>query len=347
MHPMTPGRYPLLTGAVVVAAALLLLQQAVCCWYGTVSIALCLAWLLHSVGSSIGRGYTKELWRERRERLVYHTSKRVEALPFRQREQGIVLSVVAPCFNEAERIGRMLEETADYLKPRGSAWELIVVDDGSTDDSIEVALAAAKSLGIDDNVKVVPIKPNHGKGYVVKQGVFASSGDYILMADADAATDITELGSLEKYLKDHESEGMGVVIGSRAHMEEESKATRSPFRLLLMHIFHFCVAFTFAFSYKHTELQDTQCGFKLFSRKAALATFSNLHLERWSFDVELLVVAAMLGIGVGEVQVKWEEIEGSKVTVKSMVRMGMELLLTCFCLRFGVWRVDQNIDTTD
>ena len=120
------------------------------------------------------------------------------------------------------------------------------------------------------------------------QGVFASSGDVILMADSDAATDITELGNLEAYLAEHKGDGMGVVIGSRAHLEEESKATRSGPRLLLMHLFHFCVSFTFAFADTHTELQDTQCGFKLFTREAALRTFSNLYLERWSFDVELV-----------------------------------------------------------
>ena len=131
---------------------------------------------------------------------------------------------------------------------------------------------------------MVPVLPNRGKGYAVKQGVFASSGKLILMADADAATDINDLPELEKRL----TPTCNIICGSRAHMEESSKAERSIPRSCLMHMFHFCVAFTFCITHRPTSVRDTQCGFKLFTREAALRTFSNIHLERWAFDVELV-----------------------------------------------------------
>ena len=110
------------------------------------------------------------------------------------------------------------------------------------------------------------------------------------MADSDAATDISEVENMRRVLAEGAAAGVGIVIGSRAHLEEASKASRSGPRSLLMHIFHFCVAFTFAFIHRNTTLKDTQCGFKLFTREAALRTFSNIYLERWAFDVELVWV---------------------------------------------------------
>eukprot|EP01063_Lacrimia_lanifica_P005110 TRINITY_DN12929_c0_g1_i1.p1 TRINITY_DN12929_c0_g1~~TRINITY_DN12929_c0_g1_i1.p1 ORF type:complete len:337 (+),score=111.65 TRINITY_DN12929_c0_g1_i1:36-1046(+) len=331
---MLLSAYPLTAFGLVVAAALYVFTALLGTTYGAVCLAV-LAGAAVAVAVFVGRKYTHEQWDKQRAMLKVRKCGGGADVPAAA-EPKVKFSVVAPCYNESSRIERMLRETRDYFRMREETWELIVVDDGSTDDSIVATLRIAAALGLEDVLKVLPVKPNHGKGYAVKQGVFASNGEYILMADADAATDIRGLPALETQLA---RRGIGIVIGSRAHMEQESQASRAAHRTVLMHLFHFCVAFTFAATDKHTPLQDTQCGFKLFKRAAALKVFSNIHLERWAFDVETLIVASKLNIDVAEVQVKWEEIDGSKMSVKGMVRMGMELLLTCICMNVGLWQV--------
>ncbi|KAJ9449436.1 Dolichyl-phosphate beta-glucosyltransferase [Diplonema papillatum] len=328
---------PLCTGVVVIALAWAGLSVAL----GLAGAALLLAAVLAAgvaVALRVGSNYTNEAAADKRPSLAFLKAGSTATFPASS-EPPVTHTVVAPCFNEARRIGRMIEDTVAFFKQKGESWELIIVDDGSTDDSIKTSLDHALRLGVQDCVKVLPVMPNRGKGYAVKQGVFASSGQYILMADADAATDIRDLDKLLPFLKTRKGPTYDIVIGSRAHLEEESQATRSFLRTILMHIFHFCVSFTFAFSHTHTHLRDTQCGFKLFKRDAAMAMFSNLRIERWAFDVELLVAASILQYRVHEVQVRWEEIDGSKMSVKGMVRMGLECLLTCVNVRCGMWKV--------
>eukprot|EP00755_Sulcionema_specki_P018056 Sspe_Gene.11511::Locus_3896_Transcript_1_1_Confidence_1.000_Length_1166::g.11511::m.11511/K00729/ALG5; dolichyl-phosphate beta-glucosyltransferase len=314
----------LLIGLLAVLGAVTVLYM----YLGVVPIALLLAAV--AVGAYVvGKRYHSENWRDRRRKLRWLVNGREEAIP---ENRTVDISVVVPCFNEEARIKSMLDETVAHLDKRRS-YEIIVVDDGSTDNSVKVVQEYAEETGKADCIRVIRVVPNHGKGYVVKQGVFASSGRLVLMADADAATDIRDLEELEKKIEGKTE----IVVGSRAHLEKKSMAQRTFHRTLLMNLFHFCVSFTFAFTGRPSHIRDTQCGFKLFTRSAARRTFSNIHLERWAFDVELLVVAGKLGIDVAEVQVHWSEIEGSKMNLKGMVRMGLELLLTCLCIRLGVW----------
>eukprot|EP01059_Diplonema_ambulator_P005767 TRINITY_DN15555_c0_g1_i1.p1 TRINITY_DN15555_c0_g1~~TRINITY_DN15555_c0_g1_i1.p1 ORF type:complete len:367 (+),score=121.30 TRINITY_DN15555_c0_g1_i1:53-1102(+) len=339
MAEILPVVYPLTTGAVVVAV----LYGLVWCVLGAVAGAVALGGVLAAFAGAClycGKGYRSEDVNVRRKEIkVTMVGKGERSIEECRGDEEVEISVVVPCYNEEKRIEKMVKETVEYLKEKQKdrVWEIVVADDGSTDNSVMHCLKLAVVYGIEKQLKIVKVRPNRGKGYAVKQGVFASSGSLILMADADAASDINEFAALEATL--NKSTNTHIAIGSRAHMEEESKASRTPLRTLLMHIFHFCVVFTFAFAHKHTAIRDSQCGFKLFTREAAFKTFSNLRLERWAFDVELLVVASILGYKVSEVQIKWEEIEGSKMSLKGMIRMGLELLLTCVCVRFGLWTV--------
>ncbi|MGH0173703.1 UNVERIFIED_CONTAM: hypothetical protein FKN15_066265 [Acipenser sinensis] len=144
------------------------------------------------------------------------------------------------------------------------------------------------------------------KKYGADKGTQRCRGKLILMADADGATKFADIEKMESGLKDLQPkpENMAIACGSRAHLEKESVATRSGFRTILMYGFHFLVWF-----FCVRGIKDTQCGFKLFTREAALRTFSSLHVERWAFDVELLYIAQCLNIPIAEVAVNWTEIE--------------------------------------
>jgi dolichyl-phosphate beta-glucosyltransferase len=139
------------------------------------------------------------------------------------------LSIIAPAFNEESRLPRMLEETFDYLQRRKSkndlfSFEVIVVDDGSTDRTTLVARELAKIYG-ESNLQVLSLKKNVGKGGAVQRGMLRARGKLLLMADSDAATRIDDLDFLEEKMKEIERNGCGIVVGSRAHLEDRAVAS--------------------------------------------------------------------------------------------------------------------------
>lgn len=126
-----------------------------------------------------------------------------------------------------------------------------------------------------------------------------------------------------------------VICGSRAHLEKEETAKRSYFRLFLMHGFHFLVWLLCV-----RGIRDTQCGFKLLTRKSARTIFEALHVERWAFDVEMLYIAQTMNIPITEIAVNWMEIEGSKIIpFWSWLQMGKDLLFIWLRYRIGAWRI--------
>ncbi|XP_071951572.1 dolichyl-phosphate beta-glucosyltransferase-like [Antedon mediterranea] len=258
---------------------------------------------------------------------------------------NIELSVVVPSYNEEERLPIMLDEALEYLESRQKenssfTYEIVVVDDGSKDKTSEVALEYCKKWSI-SKVRVLTLAQNRGKGGAVRLGVFSSRGRKILFADADGATKFEDYTSMDKALQgllknDNE---MGIVCGSRAHLQSEAVAERSFFRTILMYGFHFLVWFLCV-----RGIKDTQCGFKLLSRKAASQVFTCLHVNRWAFDVELLYIAQCLNIPIAEVAVNWQEIDGSKmVPVFSWIQMGKDILLIRLRYLIGAWTItDKN-----
>lgn len=171
------------------------------------------------------------------------------------------------------------------------------------------------------------------------QGMLSARGRQLLFADADGATQFSDLEKLEiemrKLTPPDEWENPAIVIGSRAHLEEDAIASRSFFRTILMHGFHFLV-----WLFAVRGIRDTQCGFKLLTRSAAHHLFNLLHVERWAFDVELLFLAQTLKIPIEEVSVNWTEIEGSKITpVWTWIQMGCDLFLIWFRYAIGAWDI--------
>jgi len=191
-------------------------------------------------------------------------------------------------------------------------------------------------------IRVLNLVSNQGKGGAVKRGMMVARGRYLLMVDADGATKFSELDKVEQELKKIEKDGYGIGVGSRAHLQGEAEAKRTFFRNLLMWGFHLVVTWIGGIR----GIRDTQCGFKLFSRKSACVLFRNLHLSRWAFDVELLWLAQQWNMPTVEVPVKWREIDGSHLeeedTRMVSIRMFRDLIRVRFSYLFGLWKVPRK-----
>jgi len=256
---------------------------------------------------------------------------------------GRSLSVVVPSYNEEARLPAALDAILAYLERRaragGFTWEVLVVDDGSTDGTFGVAAGYAARHGW-GQVRVLRQPRNGGKGRAVKAGVLASRGRRVLMADADGATRFDDLERLERAMAAAEGQAAAegdagapvAVFGSRRGAERAAArgALAWGFRALARA----------AAGGGGGGVWDTQCGFKLFNRRAAQVLFGNLRLQGWAADVELLLLAARTGARVSEVAVEWREVPGSKVhPVATPVAMAGELgLLWAGYRATGVFR---------
>jgi len=250
---------------------------------------------------------------------------------------SIDLSVIVPAYNEQKRLPKMLDECLEFLEKRSSSYEVIIVDDGSKDSTSAVGLDYVEKFGC-DKVRVLTLGKNRGKGGAVRMGMLRARGENLLFADADGATTFADLTKLEDAMKDISAEGEGIVCGSRAHLEDESIAQRTIIRTILMIGFHACV---WVFAVK--TVKDTQCGFKLLKRKTAEVLFNTLHIERWAFDVEMLKVAEMLQIPLGEVSVRWQEIDGSKLSpLLAAIEMFRDIFLLWLRYAIGAWRIPEK-----
>lgn len=262
---------------------------------------------------------------------------------------SIDLSIIVPAYNEEERLPVMLNEALGYLEDRKSSspsftYEIIIVDDGSKDATTETGHIYTEKYGA-EKVRVLTASRNRGKGGAVRLGMFSARGVNLLFADADGATTFKDLERLEKELEHKPgSDGAGdespemIVCGSRAHLQDAATAERSFLRNILMFGFHFLVWF-----FCVRGVKDTQCGFKLLTRRAAYRTFCNLHVERWAFDVELLYIAQRLKIPIAEVAVNWQEMEGSKlVPFWSWLEMGRDLTLISLRHMTGAWKINPD-----
>lgn len=228
---------------------------------------------------------------------------------------GVSLSVVVPAYNEQERIVSTLRRTLEYLAEQHPDSEVVVVDDGSRDETA----ARVEELAADEpRLSLIVLPENRGKGAAVRTGVLAARGERILFMDADLSTPIEELEKLEPFL----DEGYDVVIGSRGLAESDIRE-RQPFpREFMGRTFNLIVR-----SLLLGGFRDTQCGFKLFARDAARALFEAQTLDGFAFDVEVLLMARDRGYRIREVPVVWYHSPNSKVSpVTDASRMFVDLL---------------------
>ena len=224
-------------------------------------------------------------------------------------------SVVVPAFNEARRLPRYLEEIVAYFDARAEPYEVIVVDDGSSDDTVAAVEALACRHPV---IRVVRLPSNEGKGAAVRSGMLAAEGAYRLFADADGATPISELPRLEAAL----TRGADIAIGSRAVSEPGVAVVARPHRVAAGRVFSWMVS-----RIGVRGVADSQCGFKAFTAKAADHLFARLVTRGFGFDVELLLRAQAEGYRVDEIPVNWSDQADSKVGVlRDGPRMVAEIL---------------------
>jgi dolichyl-phosphate beta-glucosyltransferase len=206
------------------------------------------------------------------------------------------LTLIFPCYNEAERLPQTLAAYLAELSRRPGEVEVLVVDDGSTDQTFAVARAVAAR---DRRVRVIRSQPNHGKGFGVRAGVLEANGELIVFTDADGSYGPGEVARVTAALAD-----APVAIGSRP----AGWATGPPARRLASRLFNRAIQALLGLPFG-----DTQCGLKGFRRQAALAVFGRSRLDGFAFDVEVLFLARRLGLRVSEVPVRAEVRDGSKV----------------------------------
>jgi len=211
------------------------------------------------------------------------------------------LSIVLPAYNEEQRLGESLPRLLEYASAKDWSYEIIVVDDGSTDRTSAVAA---------DNLDGTPYRilrndPNRGKGFSVKRGVLEARGRYVLFTDTDLSTPIEEVENLIRALDN----GADVAIGSRALSESRIEKHQPWRREILGKLFN-----RFLQILVLRGLHDTQCGFKCFRLEVIEPVFTRQTLDGWAFDVEVLFIARRLGYHIAEVPVRWINSEVTRVS---------------------------------
>jgi dolichyl-phosphate beta-glucosyltransferase len=224
-----------------------------------------------------------------------------------------LLSLIIPAYNEETRLPATLSRISDAMEARGEPYEVLVVVNGSTDRTADVVKAASER---DGNIRLI-VTPLPGKGRAVRIGVTEARGDRIVFADADLSTPIEEVVGLTEQLDERHQ----VVIASREG--SGSRRVGEPYvRHLMGRVFNLLVQ-----ALAVPGIQDTQCGFKAFSRRGARDIFSRQRIVGFGFDVEVLFVARKLGYGIKEVPVTWEYAASSRVDpLKDTVRMFRDVL---------------------
>jgi dolichyl-phosphate beta-glucosyltransferase len=229
------------------------------------------------------------------------------------------LSIVIPAYNEELRLPETLSRISAYVRASKRDTEVVVVDDGSSDRTEDIANSFRGEI---QRLRVVPNNENRGKGYSVRHGMMEASGRLVLFTDADLSAPIEEADKLIAALADHD-----VAIGSRALNRKLISVRQSVFREFAGIIFNFIVR-----TILRLPFVDTQCGFKAFRREPCLVIFQQQRIERFGFDPEILYLARHHGLRSAEIPVRWAHSPATKV---SMMRDSVQMFVDVFIIRWN------------
>lgn len=211
--------------------------------------------------------------------------------------------MIIPAYNEEKRILQTIQSIAAYFSKKPRSYELIVVDDGSSDNTASVVSSLSDKI---PNLEVCSLAKNMGKGCAVRFGGLRAKGNLILFTDADGSTPFEEVEKLELALADN----FDIAIGSRAIFSKDTVVEAIWYRKLLGRTFNRIINILIL-----PGIADTQCGFKMFRKEAAKKLFSAQKIDRFAFDVELLFLARKYGYRIVEVPINWANVPGSKVNL--------------------------------
>jgi dolichyl-phosphate beta-glucosyltransferase len=223
----------------------------------------------------------------------------------------IDLSIVIPAYNEEKRIGSTLLLLHDYFHGKPATWEIVVVDDGSEDKTVNLLKDFQTNCR---NTRIVELPLNYGKGRAVKEGVLTAKGRYILIMDADLAAPCEEIPKLTDII----NENFDGAVGTRTVPGRGCVATQSLIRKITSRLFNLAVRVLVLKGFS-----DTQCGFKIFKKEIIHEICEKQIIDGFGYDVEILYLAKKSGYKIKEVPINWTAIPGSKVR---MLRDSFDML---------------------
>lgn len=236
------------------------------------------------------------------------------------------LSVIIPAYNEAKRLPLTLIEVNKYLSAVDYDYEIVVVDDGSKDATAEIAERLSRLI---KNLRLIKNKKNHGKGWVIRQGMLGAKGRWRLFMDADNATSVEQFQKIIPYLPDYQ-----IIIGSRDIKGAKLMPPQPFYKCWLGNVGNVIIQILLL-----PGLWDTQCGFKCLSEEAAEKIFPLIKTNRWAFDVEVLALGKKLGYKIKEIPVVWVNDPHSKVKASAY----FQFLWEVFKIRWWLWFHKYNL----
>ena len=224
------------------------------------------------------------------------------------------ITIIIPAYNEEKRIPRCLKRVLEYCNEREWDYEVLVAEDGSTDNTVKIVKDFASN---EKRIKLLSFTERLGKGGAIKNAMLQATKDYVCFMDVDLSADVSELERLIPYVNDYD-----IIIGSR-QLRGNLPPIESPVHRKILSSFY---SKFFRFLFK-MSIHDTQCGFKLFKTNIVSRLFKEIHTTGFAFDSEVLVKANWLGLKIKEVPIIWKHDPASKINVFKQIRQMSNSLL--------------------